>query len=299
MKNFSFMKYRLIYFALSLIVIIPGLISLAVNGVKLSIDFTGGSLLELHDEQKSPPMKIDRPTLQSYIGSTPEIIAVQTSGDQQFLIRSKALSNQEKDQLLLKLTPAFQRLTEVRFESVGPTLGKELMIKTLMAVVAVSVFITLYIGRQFHSVKYGLAAVMAMFHDMLVLIGMFSLLGRFFNAEVDVLFVTALLTTLSFSVHDTIVVFDRIRENVRKHPQSEFMTVVDASVLETLGRSVNNSMTIIIMLSALVLLGGDTVRLFSIALLIGAVTGTYSSTFTAAPLVVLWDSLEKSRKKKK
>lgn len=127
-----------------------------------------------------------------------------------------------------------------------------------------------------------------MFHDSIVLIGLFSLFGRFFGTEVDVLFVTALLTTLSFSVHDTIVVFDRIRENRKKHPTADFTTLVDASVLETLSRSINNSMTIIIMLLVLVLLGGETIRWFAVALLIGAVTGTYSSTFTAAPLVVEW-----------
>jgi len=118
------------------------------------------------------------------------------------------------------------------------------------------------------------------------------------GAEVDVLFVTALLTTLSFSVHDTIVVFDRIRENQRKHPTLQFTTVVDASILETLSRSINNSMTIIIMLLVLVLLGGDTIRWFSVALLVGAVTGTYSSTFIAAPLVVVWDNWQKRQKKK-
>ena len=134
-----------------------------------------------------------------------------------------------------------------------------------------------------------------MLHDSLILIGAFSLLGHFFDVEVDVLFVTALLTTLSFSIHDTIVVYDRIRELKRKHPRSGLEEIANAAVLETLSRSINNSMTIIIMLLSLVVLGGDTIRWFSVALLIGAITGTYSSTFTAVPLLLEVDQRRLSK----
>mgnify|MGYP000852566740 CR=1 FL=1 len=298
MKEFSFMRYRWLYFAISAVVIIPGLISLVINGVRPSIDFTGGSLLEVRYVQSDPPIAIERESIQEVVGDEVEIISVQTSGSNQAILRMPSITNEQKDAILDQLDDPLTTVEQLRFETVGPVLGKELFQKTLLAVVIVSIGITLYVWRQFHSAKYGVSAILAMFHDSIVLIGLFSLFGRFLGAEVDVLFVTALLTTLSFSVHDTIVVFDRIRENQRKHPTLQFTTVVDASILETLSRSINNSMTIIIMLLVLVLLGGDTIRWFSVALLVGAVTGTYSSTFIAAPLVVVWDNWQKRQKKK-
>lgn len=299
MKDFSFMRFRWLYFGISALAIIPGLICLAMYGLRLSIDFTGGSLLELRYQQKEPALTVDRQKLQEFAGDSTNLISLQASGDNQVILRMPEISNEQKDDLIKKFSPNFKTIEELRFETVGPTLGKELFQKTLAAVVIVSVGIILYVGRQFHSVKYGVCAVLAMFHDSLVLIGMFALFGKILGAEVDVLFVTALLTTLSFSVHDTIVVFDRIRENTRKHPSAEFETIVDASVLETLGRSINNSMTIIIMLLVLVLLGGDTIKWFGVALLVGAITGTFSSTFTAAPLLLVWDDLARRRKARK
>ncbi len=299
MKQFSFMRFRRLYFAISAAAIIPGLICLAIYGLRLSIDFTGGSLLELRYQQNEPAVTVDKQLLQQFAGNSANIISFQPSGDNQAILRMAEVTNDQKETLLKNLAPHFKAVEELRFETVGPTLGKELFEKTLAAVVVVSIGIILYVGRQFHSVKYGVCAVLAMFHDSLVLIGMFALFGKFFGAEVDVLFVTALLTTLSFSVHDTIVVFDRIRENTRKHSSADFETLVDASVLETLGRSINNSMTIIIMLLVLVLLGGDTIRWFGVALLVGAITGTFSSTFTAAPLLLVWDELERRRKTRK
>lgn len=296
MKHFSFMRFRWLYFAISAAVIIPGLIAVFAFGLPLSIDFTGGSLLEVRYQQKQPPVTIDQTELQQIIGDEPRITSVQSSGNNQLILRMPSITNDQKDQVMQKLSGSFESVEELRFETVGPTLGRELFEKTLIAVALVALGIIAYIGYQFHNVKYGVSAVLAMFHDSIVLIGCFAIFGKLFGAEVDVLFVTALLTTLSFSVHDTIVVFDRIRENSRKHPGVPYETVVDASVLETLGRSINNSMTIIVMLLVLVLLGGDTIRWFAVALLVGAVTGTFSSTFTAAPLVVVWDELQKKRK---
>jgi preprotein translocase subunit SecF len=155
----------------------------------------------------------------------------------------------------------------------------------------------LYLTFQFKELRFGISAVLAMVHDSLILISAFSWLGFLMGVEVDVLFVTAVMTTLSFSVHDTIVVFDRIRELRRNNPRVEFETLVNTAVLQTLARSLNNSMTIIIMLLALVLLGGDTIRWFAVALLIGAITGTYSSTFTAVPLLLVWEEFKTKRTK--
>ena len=171
--------------------------------------------------------------------------------------------------------------------------------KTLAALFLVAATITIYVWRQFDELKYGVCAILAMFHDSIILLGAFSILGYFYGIQVDVLFVTALLTTLSFSVHDTIVVYDRIRELKRKRRGVNYTDLVNMSVVETLSRSINNSITIILMLFSLALLGGNSIRWFAVALLIGAITGTYSSTFTAAPLLLLWDEIKLRRKKSK
>lgn len=287
-----------IFLVISLLVIVPGMINIIMNGIKPSIDFTGGSLLEIQFQQSPPP---DSTKLEEVLKEKIELASVQSSGRQSVILRSKPISNEEKDQIITLLSEKYPDVKELRFESVGPTLGKELLIKTLIAVIVVSIVITLYIMRQFSELKYGITAVIAMFHDTAILFSVFSLLGIFYGVEVDVLFVTAVLTTLSFSDHDTIVFFDRIRELRRKQHSTPLKDLVNTSVLQTMNRSINNSLTIIIMLLALVLFGGETIRWFSVALLVGAITGTYSSTFTAAPLLLLWEDIAtwlKKRKKK-
>ncbi len=287
----NFMKWRYLYFVFSLCFLLPGIFSLLRFGLKPSIDFTGGSLLEIKVVQKNPSVELKQEKLQSIVGKDYEIATVQQSGSDQVILRGKPISNEQKNVVLVKLQPAFVKVTEQRFETVGPILGQELVQKTLTAGLIVIVIIIGYVWHQFHDLKYGVAAVVAMLHDAFILIGAFSILGKLYNVEVDVLFVTALLTILSFSVHDTIIVFDRIRETVKLHPRTPYIDVINAAVLQTLGRSINNSMTIIIMLLTLVLLGGQTVHWFAVALLIGAVTGTYSSTFTAAPMLLVWDEV--------
>jgi preprotein translocase subunit SecF len=284
----NFMKYRYLYFGISLFVLIPGVISLLLFGVKPSIDFTGGSLLEIAVIEKEKTTEFSTERIQQLVGEEYDVSAVQRSGENQIIMRGKPATNTQKEIALQKLY-LLSPVEEVRFETVGPVLGRELLEKTFIAAGVVTVFILLYVWKQFHSAKYGLAAILAMFHDSLILLGSFSLLGKFLNVEVDVLFVTALLTTLSFSVHDTIVVFDRIRELSKKHHNVPYVEILNAAILETMSRSINNSMTIIMMLLALVLLGGATIHWFAFALLIGAITGTYSSTFTAVPLLLVWD----------
>lgn len=288
------MKFKKVYFAISLAFLIPGIFFLVRYGLKPSIDFTGGSLLEI----KAEGLNDNRAQIAETVGESYEISLVQTSGENQIIIRGKTISNETKDEVIAKLSEEYGEIEEKRFETVGPTLGKELLMKTLAAIVIVSGMITLYVWKQFSELKFGVSAILAMFHDSLILIGAFSVLGHFFHVEVDVLFVTALLTTLSFSVHDTIVVFDRIRELKKKNQRMDLEGVVNVAVLETLSRSLNNSITIILMLLALVLIGGESIKWFSVALLIGAITGTYSSTFTAAPLLLLWEELAQKRKKR-
>ncbi|MFZ5376099.1 MAG: protein translocase subunit SecF [Patescibacteria group bacterium] len=294
--QFSILKHRNVFFIISLLVIVPGLYSLLRYGLKPAIDFTGGSLLEVKYAQADSKKLLERQDIQAVAADIYEINSVQKSGDNQIIVRGKTISNDQKDAFIKKLSEKYGQIEEVRFASVGPILGRELLVKTLAAVLLASIAITLYVWRQFNQLMFGVCAILAMLHDSLVLLGIFSLLGYFMGVEVDVLFVTALLTTLSFSVHDTIVVYDRIRELRKNHPNQSLEELADAAVLETMGRSVNNSVTIIIMLLSLVLLGGESIRWFAVALLIGAISGTYSSPFTAVPLLLVWN--EKISKKK-
>lgn len=292
----KFMRYKLIYFLISFLVIFPGVFSLLKWGLKLSIDFTGGTLLELEFKEKSPtPQLLEEILKENNISYS----SIQSSGEKRFLIKAKPLENETYNLLIDKITQKTgEKPTEIRFETVGPLLGEELIRKTIIGIFLASGFILFYVWRQFKEPMYGLCAILAMFHDSLVLLGSFSLLGHFLNVEIDTLYVTAVLTVLSFSVHDTVVVYDRIRESSKKYPSVPFEDLVNKAVTETLSRSINNSMTIIIMLIALYLLGGTTTRWFVLALLIGTISGTYSSTFTAAPLLVVWHNLKEKKRKK-
>jgi len=189
----------------------------------------------------------------------------------------------------------FTDSVELSFDTVGPALGTELIQKTLTAIILSASLILLYVAYRFQNIKFGVSAILAMLHDTLVLLGVFSLLGHYLGVQVDTLFVTALLTILSFSVHDTIVVYDRIRELKRRYAYLDFADVINRAVLETMGRSLNNSLTIIFMLLTMYLLGGESTKWFIFALLVGTISGTYSSTFTAAPLLLVWDKLSKKR----
>ena len=295
----NFMKWRGLYFLISLLVIVPGVISLAIHGLKPAIDFTGGSLLEIQFVEITEDQELSVASLDENLGEIYALSSIQQSGDNRVVLKGKHISNEVKNEVLTTLTRGYGKVIEERFEAVGPSLGKELLTKTLVGVIIAASLIMIYVWIQFSELKYGVSAILAMFHDSLILLGIFSLLGYLYGTEVDMLFVTALLTTLSFSVHDTIVVYDRIRELRGKYPRYSLVGLVNTAVTETLSRSINNSVTIIIMLAALATLGGDTIRWFAVALLIGAITGTYSSTFTAAPLLLLWEDVaDKLRQRK-
>jgi len=290
----NWMKFKWLFFLLSALVLVPGIISLLLFGLKPAIDFTGGSLLELKTEKLLEAKEIESLIAEKGF----EVLSVQTSGENQVLIRLQPITKEQAEEIKTAIKEKFaQEPEEVRFETVGPTLGKELIRKTIWAIILAAGFILAYVAWRFKDVKFGVCAILAMFHDTFILLGSFSLLGHFLGVEVDTLFVTALLTILSFSVHDTIVVYDRIRETQKLSSQTSLVNFINQAVTETLNRSVNNSMTIIFMLIALLLLGGTTIKWFVAALLIGTISGTYSSTFTAAPLLVVWDQIVKRRKK--
>lgn len=288
-KTMNWMKYKFLYFFISALVIVPGVISLAKYGLRLSIEFTGGSHLTLASE------KLDATSILSVFKDYEPQIDQQ--GKSSVVLKMKEISQADVDAKVASLQKTIADIKVVDFESIGPALGSETIKKTVNGLLIVSFMLILYISFAFKQIKYGVSAILAAFHDTAVVLGSFSLLGHFFRVEVDLLFVTAVLTMLSYSVHDTIVVYDRIRELSHKYKSIDFTTLVNQAITETMARSLNNSLTVIFMLLAMFLIGGETTRYFALALLIGTITGTYSSTFTAAPIVDLWDTLAKRYKR--
>ncbi len=282
------------YFALSLLVIIPGIISLLLWGLNLSIDFTGGSRLTYTVSNSTQSKDI---VTRIFEKDGARVAAVQT-GNNTISIRTATLDQKKHNQILADLQKNVSGIQEQEYSTIGPTIGKETTLNAFWGIVIASLLIVLYIAWSFRGVpkpanswRFGIAAIVALLHDALVLLGIFSILGHFFGVEVDSLFVTAILTVIGFSVHDTIVVFDRIRENLRVHAGTPFAETVNASILQTLGRSLNTSLTVILVLFTLFLFGGESTRWFVVALLVGVISGTYSSIFNAAPLLVLWQEL--------
>ena len=290
----DWMKYRKIYFAISGVLILLSVYSLFNWRLKLGVDFTGGALAEYKIEGDFSTENISSTLKEKEI----DVASVQNLGESKYLFKLPPLSQEQKDTLTKTLSEIVGegKFEELRFENVGPAIGPELIKKTLNATFVASGAILLWIAIQFRSFKFGTSAVLAMFHDTFILVGVFSLFGFAFGTEIDFLFVTALLTTLSFSVHDTIVVYDRIRESQKKFG-GNLKDLANNAITETMVRSLNNSFTIIFMLTALIILGGSTVKWFAVALLVGTVLGTYSSPFVAVPLLVLWDDIFKKLKK--
>jgi preprotein translocase subunit SecF len=282
------------FFGLSGLVIIPGLIALLVWGLPLSIDFTGGSLLEVSFTGRPPePAQVVALYESMGIGDA----QVQTAGESDLVIRSKPIDEQVEGQVVGELENRFGGpVTVVSFELVGPSVGAEVADRAAMAVGLATIGILGYITYAFrgvsHAPRYGVAAILAMLHDVAVVIGVEAFLGHFLGWEVDSLFLTALLTVIGFSVHDTIVVFDRIRENQSLYRRLDYETLVNHSIVQTLDRSVNTQLTVMLTLLALLLFGGLTTRHFVTVLLVGVFSGTYSSIFNASPVLVVWENRE-------
>ena len=290
----KFLKYKWLYFLISASILLPGFYSLFRWGMKSSIDFTGGTLFELKFENNQQSATSNQ-QLKEIVGEKrAEVSSIQSSGTSTYLFRMKPISKEKKEEILKVLEEKFGEIEEIRFETVGPTLGKELLRKTIYAACLSVLGILLFIGWSFKNWHFGVAAVFALLHDFFVLLGIFSLLGHFLGIEIDSLFVTAALTTMSFSVHDTIVIFDRIREKKKLNPKLSLENQANIALTETMVRSLNNSFTIIFMLLSLILLGGETIRWFIVALLIGTIAGTYSSPFVATPILAV---LQRIRKK--
>ncbi|OGO15361.1 MAG: protein-export membrane protein SecF [Chloroflexi bacterium RBG_16_48_8] len=291
----NIVEKRYWFFGLSLIVIIPGLIALIVWGLPLAIDFTGGSLLEVRFESGNPPDPAQ--VVQLYEEYEIGDASVQNLGSNEISARSKTIDDETAARLVDEMEARYDGpVTILRFESVGPAVGSEVAQRAAGAVGLAALGILLYITYAFRGVpnalRYGVAAILAMIHDVAVVVGIEAILGHFLGWEVDSLFLTALLTVIGFSVHDTIVVFDRIRENQRIHRRLQFETLVNHSIVQTLDRSINTQLTVMLTLLALLLFGGVTTRHFVTILLIGVFSGTYSSIFNAAPILVVWQNRE-------
>ena len=280
----NIMKLRPFFLFFSLTLICISLFSIFKWGFKSSIDFSGGSVWEI----STPNINSENEINQILKDKNISVYSVSKTSNSNYLVKFEAVSNDKKVELAGIFRQKDDSFTERRFESLGPILGKELLKKTVTAIILSTLALFWFIGSRFSDRTFGLSAIIALFHDAIILCGAFSLFGHFFGAEVDALFVTALLTTISASVHDTVVTYDRIRELRRQTAKIEWVSLVNQAVSETLVRSINNSMTVIFMLLSLVLLGGETTRWFATALLVGAVCGVYSSIGVAAPLVLFW-----------
>ena len=303
----NIIKNRYLYFLISLLVIVPGIVFMVIHWVDtkegplaLGIDFRGGSLLEVQFNGTRPSMSDVQGIYNQFQSTTNQSLSdsiIQPLGNDSYSIRSKQIDDATKGKIVTALgTKTGAKVTVLNFSSVSASVGAEVTQAAGFAILAAAVFIILYIWYAFrsveHPIRYGTAAIIAMFHDIFVVLGVEAMLGYFLHWEADALFLTALLTVIGFSVHDTIVVFDRIRENSNIYRRVDYETMVNHSVVQTLDRSINTQLTVMFTLFALALFGGDTTRHFVIVLLAGIFSGTYSSIFNASPILVVWENRE-------
>lgn len=292
---------RYLFFALSLLIIVPGIVILiaraAQHDLPLAIDFTGGSLLEVTFAEANPqPADL----IALYDSQGVKDVQVQTTEVNSFVIRSAFLSDDERAAIQAAMETAYGAVEVIRFDSVGPSIGKQVTTNGAIAVAVAALAILIYITAAFskvkHAFRYGVCAIIALVHDVAVVFSVAAIGSALFGWEMDALFLTALLTVIGFSVQDKIVVFDRIRENSGPLRHLEFETLVNHSIVQTLQRSINTQlMTVEFLLLAMALMGGVTLREFSVILLVGLLSGTYSSIFIAAPVLVLWEKREWKR----
>lgn len=361
----NIIKNRKIYFSISFLFVFLSVVAVAIFGLKLGIDFTGGSLLDISVDKRitSSVVEIESILTSKKEGQNPllESVKVQPTNDNGFFIRFKSVTEEEHQKILgllntelakklpkeesdsantnntsasstpedfgisgisavdsqgnpvnidvvaesptITIGAGEQAISELRFESIGPIIGEELKAKTIKAVLIAIIVIALYIAWAFRKVsepvsswKYGISAIIALVHDVTIPTGIFAVLGHFYGVEIDILFITALITILGYSVNDTIIVFDRTRENlVLDHRKHDFESIVERSVNETIRRSVFTSVTVFLILLAIYLFGGESIKNFILALMIGVVFGTYSSIFLASPLLVVWEKWTRRR----
>jgi preprotein translocase subunit SecF len=298
-------KYRKFFYAFSLILVIAGMSALAVWGLKPGIDFKGGSLIEVEYVGARPDAETLRLSIDALnIGAS----SIRPTGDTGYLVRTEELNPDTHQAVLAALSQkGAYKFEEKRFNSIGPVLGKEAIQKSYISIALVLLAIVIFITFVFRGVskpvsswKYGLIAIVALAHDVIIPAGAFAIMGHFGGVEVDTLFVTALLVILGFSIHDTIVVFDRIRENLHRntelHEKKHFSTIVGESIGQTFVRSINTSLTTLIAVVVLYVFGPEATKHFALALMIGITAGTYSSVFIGSPLLVTVEAFQARKK---
>ena len=296
-------KYKKIFLSISAVLVLLSIISMFYFGFNVGIDFKGGALMEVAYENDRPAKEDLAPAIEKLnIGS----VLLQPTGDKGYIIKSRDLDENEHLLLLQALSGGEKNeAKETNFNSIGPSVGAELTRKAVISVILVSLAIICFIAFAFRKVskpisswKYGLIAVVALLHDVIIPSGIFVILSHFYGAELDTLFVVAVLTILGLSVSDTIVIFDRIRENSKEqndNRQTDFKTIVGSSLDQSFVRSIATSLTVILVLLALVFFGPESTKYFALMLTAGMFFGTYSSIFLASPLLVLWEEHQKPR----
>ncbi|MBI2475160.1 protein translocase subunit SecF [Candidatus Uhrbacteria bacterium] len=289
-------KNRNYWFFLSGFLVVASLVLIVYPGLKYGVDFTGGSLIEIKFDQ---PVSVGA-MKQTFDDAGYKDATIQTSGENGFLIRTQMLSEDEHQSVLGAIKTAHGNLTELSFESVGPVIGSELRRTATIGVILTLILIGLYVAWAFRKVsepvaswKYATITVLTAFHDVVIMIGAFALFGVWFGWEVGAAIIAAALTVLGYSINDTIVVFDRTRENLLRRTAHTLSETVEMSIEQTLLRSLNTSLTTILALIAIFIFGGDSTQPFALALIIGITVGTYSSIFLASPLLVVWEKMKK------
>lgn len=291
---------RKLWFTISILMIVPGVLALMLWGLKPGIDFTGGQEMEISGS-------LNQSEVAEIVSSTGvKDVTVTTSGSDRLLIRYSDEGVGESQEVHKRVVEALaqNQIQETAFNSVGPSISKDITRNAGIAIALASLAIIIYIAFAFRNTpppvspwSFGITAIIAVLHDALLVIGLFAILGHFFGVEIDALFVTAVLTVIGFSVHDTIVVYDRIRENLRRY-NKPFEQIVNDSILETFARSLNTSITVVLVLLAFYLFGGNSIKYFVLALLVGILSGTYSSIFNASPLLVVYNNWKIKRSAK-
>jgi preprotein translocase subunit SecF len=288
---FNTLKYYKLWFVISGTILLFGIVSLSVYGLRLGIDFKGGTLIELQFEKPPDLEKVK----QVFSGAQVHNFLLQNTEDNGLLVKTEVLPREKYDKVLADLKTNVGDYKEIRLDSIGPSIGQELKRSAIYQLGLVSLGIILYLAYAFRKVakpitswRFGWAAIIALMHDLLFVLGFFSILGHYKGVEIDSLFVTAMLTVLGFSVHDTIVVFDRIRENLKIYAGESMEFIINHSISQTIVRSLNTSLTVLFVLLALLLFGGESIRYFVLALFVGIIVGTYSSIFIASPVLMLW-----------
>lgn len=295
MEIFNLAKYNKVWLSISLITTVISIICIAVFGLNLGIDFKGGTVLDyqLGGEINTQEIRND------LINQGYKVDRIVLSEGNRITIYVEALSEEEVGNVDSFMTSSYENAERIGVQTVGPSIGREVTKKAIISILIASLVIVVYLIIVFKSVpkpasslEFGVTVVLAMFHDVILVLGAFAVLGQFFNAEVNSLFITAILTIIGFSIHDSIVVYDRIRENLNKDKGQEFNTVVSKSLVEVLARSVNLSVSVLLTLFALFLLGSESIRWFIAALIIGMLSGTYSSIFVGTQLLVFWEGVK-------